>query len=113
MTLEHHASTLATCLLATYCDTPSWKLFKAEVAQLAESLAGYVTFLAKKRKVVTENQRSETPVRSLSENIQLSYLLPADIIPSSLFALSSVVEEKKAYEHRNSEDGTCVSLFPL
>ena len=84
VTLEHHARTLATCLQAMYWDAPSWKQFKTEVAQLAESLAGYVTYLAKKRKVVAENQSSETPVRSLSENTQLSYLPLAGTIPSSL-----------------------------
>ena len=69
------------------------------MAQLAESLAGYIIHSAKKRKVVIENQRSETPVCSLSENILLSYLTLAGTIPSSLFALSSVFEDKEEYEH--------------
>ena len=64
------------------------------MAQLAECLSGYVTDLAHNRRIVTENQRSEIPVHSLSENIQL-YCLPfADTTQSLHTALSSVVEEK-------------------
>ena len=99
ITLEHHARILATCLQAAYWDTPSWKQFKTDVAQLAEPLTGYVPHMAKKRKVVTENQRSETPVRSISENIQLYYLPVADTTTLSLTPLSSVIEGKQEYEH--------------
>ena len=63
-------------------------------------LVGYVAHLAKKRKIVSENDTYETPVHSLSENIQLYSIPLIGIVPSLISALSSALEleSKEQYE---------------
>lgn len=97
-TLEHHSRALATCLDSTYWDSSSWKKFKPDFAQLTESVAGYVTHLAKKRKEVSKNQSSVVPVRSLSENMQLYHIPLTGVSEPAVATLSSALLSMQEYE---------------
>ena len=73
--LESHVNNLSTALQCTYWDlSNAWLEFKVEVCSLMESLYSYLEQLYKKQKLSATNHRRETPVRSLSDNMQLTLL---------------------------------------
>ena len=68
------------------------------MTQLAECLVGYVTYVTKKGKAVSDNQKLPIPVRSFSENIYIYYLPLINTAPSSLDSLSLAIEAKVEYQ---------------
>ena len=98
-TTEQYANSLAACLQSSYWDNPSWKKFKPQVAQLAECLAGYATYLSKKKKTSLQNHCVAQPIRSLANNIHL-YVIPSVKKASPVLAtLSLAVEESNNFQY--------------
>ena len=65
---------------------------------LSESLSSYARYLNQKAKRMNLYHRSPTPIRELSSNLKLKFILPSVVPPPSLHHIDAVLVSKSEYE---------------
>ena len=73
--LRHLTSELLILLQANPWERESWCGFKSDIASLAQCLVGYADYLSQKNKTMKLHHVSATPVRELSSNLRLKFIL--------------------------------------
>ena len=90
---------LSTILHVGFWDKPGWAKLKPDFNSLLISISTYADYLVQKNKRMKQNHRSPTPIRELSEYLQLKFIAESCIgIPSSLKAMEEHILECQPYE---------------
>lgn len=95
---------LCTVLCHDYWDRPNWFEIKPSIAELSESLAGYIEYLSMKNKRAKINHRSPTPVRDLGDNLKLKFLPVSNEVEPMLKPIDDVLSVKPVYAHFSIAD---------
>ena len=98
--IQQHVLELTTVLHAKYWSREGWLEFRGDVFNLSLSLAGYVEYLSEKNKKMKIRHKSPTPVRQLSEYLQVKFL--SSCSTSQTFdAIEAAFENKSIFEYVN------------
>ena len=99
--LHEFALDITIILHCDFFDRPEWIEFKDEIISLSESLSSYARYLNQKAKRMNLYHRSPTPIRELSSNLKLKFILPSVVPPPSLHHIDAVLVSKSEYEYES------------
>ena len=99
--LHEFALDITIMLNSNFFDRPEWINIRGELVSLSESLSAYARYLNQKAKRMNLYHRSPTPIRDLSSNLKLKFILPS-VIPQPLFRnIDAVFQSKADYEYES------------
>ena len=97
--LQDFALELSTILNFSFWNRTGWVELKCNFDSLLFSVVSYCDYLAQKNKKAKINHRSPTPVRDISEHLQLKYIpQSSEELPANLAVINSLITGKDYYE---------------
>ena len=99
--LHEYALEITLMLHIHFFDRAEWLSFKGELILLSESLSAYARYLNQKAKRMKLYHKSPTPIRELSSNLKLKFILPSLVPQPLLSQIDDVFQRKADYEYES------------